>query len=184
MFNLHRKRREWQKAGQGMGDLSSGLAIPVQRGVLTTIPTSWSAAAGGARVTKALDLLKNRRLNVDEAARFVNLSSSRLRHLIKQRLGVSPTEFIQTVKLQCAKHLLKTTSLALKEIMWRAGFTPGSHGLRQYKAMYSETPSETRQHSQITESERVRPRGESALPALVPEISSAIGVLSEMPLLP
>ncbi|MBA3912665.1 MAG: AraC family transcriptional regulator [Acidobacteriales bacterium] len=104
------------------------------------------------RLSRALLLLENTpgSIQLDEAARAVNLSSSRLRHLVRERLGISPSRYIKHVKLQRAKELLATTELSIKEVMWEAGFTDFSHAVRDYKRLHGETPSQTRERIRST----------------------------------
>ena len=105
------------------------------------------------RLTRAIAFLENapRNAPLEEAARQVNLSSSRLRHLVREHLGLSPTKYMKQVKLQRAKELVMSTALSIKEVMWEAGFTDFSHSVRDYKRLYGETPSQTRERSRYWE---------------------------------
>lgn len=114
-----------------------------------TIPSTCTRHAAAARLTVAVDLLQNTsaRHTLAEAALAVNLSASRLRHLIRHHLGTSPSQLVRTARLRRANHLLTTTTLSVKEVMWTAGFDECNHSLRSYKTTYAETPSQTRSHS-------------------------------------
>jgi transcriptional regulator GlxA family with amidase domain len=96
------------------------------------------------RVAAAVDFLQNRQHHTTElAARAVNLSASRLRHLLRQQIGVSPARYAKGVRLESARNLLVTTFLSVKEVMFAAGFNDPSHFAHDYKARFGETPSQT-----------------------------------------
>ncbi|MBA3915067.1 MAG: AraC family transcriptional regulator [Acidobacteriales bacterium] len=107
---------------------------------------SSNPAPHSSRVIYALQLLQRASSEnpIEEVARAINVSSSRLRHLVKQETGISPTQFIKESRLRCAKKLLVSSTLLVKQVMWEAGFTDLSHFVRDYKKMFGETPSETR----------------------------------------
>jgi transcriptional regulator GlxA family with amidase domain len=100
------------------------------------------------RITHALELLTTRRsqvdLNMAEIAGAVNLSTSRLRHLFSQELGISPRHYLKQLRLCEAQRLLKHTFLEVKEVMAAAGFKDPSHFARDYKLLFHQSPSETR----------------------------------------
>ena len=85
-----------------------------------------------------------REQSLEELARSVNLSASRLRHLFKEEMGVSLAQYLKTQRLEKAKHLLETTFLNLKEVMHRAGFTDRSHFMRDFRKAYGQPPLQYR----------------------------------------
>jgi len=92
------------------------------------------------RIQRSVDLLRQTHaVQVDEIAASVNLSASGFRHLFKKALGVSPGH-----RLEHAKELLQNTFLTIKEITVLVGVNDVSHFVRDYKAFYRQTPSETR----------------------------------------
>lgn len=98
------------------------------------------------RITAALTILREHQRHATElAARAVNLSPSRFRHLVRNELGVSPTRYAKHARLDSARALLATTFLSVKEVMYATGFGDASHFARDYKARFSETPSLTKQ---------------------------------------
>ena len=58
----------------------------------------------------------HRQLTLEELARAVTLSPSRLRHLFKVEVGMSPAKYRKMLRLQRARELMDTTSLSIKEI--------------------------------------------------------------------
>lgn len=83
-------------------------------------------------------------LSIEELAKSLNLSSSRLRHLIKADIGLSPNRYIRTLRLERAKHLLGTNFLSIKEIMGQVGYNDPSHFARDFKAVIGMSPRQYR----------------------------------------
>ena len=63
---------------------------------------------------------------------------------LKDLTQQTPSEFIRTVKLNKAVHLLKTTNLTIQEIMYSSGFNNKSYFYREFAAKYNMSPKEFR----------------------------------------
>jgi two-component system response regulator YesN len=85
-----------------------------------------------------------RKVPIKELAQSVNLSASRLRHLFKDRTGLSPTQYLKVQRMQKARELLENTFLTVKEIMLRVGVRDKSHLTRDFKKVYGLSPSKYR----------------------------------------
>ena len=97
------------------------------------------------RVQQAVELLRRGRpISSRAAASLVHLSPSRFRHLFRDELGISPTQYSKLARLQRAKDLLQNSDLRVKEICALLGVNDVSHFVRDYKIRYGETPSQTR----------------------------------------
>lgn len=108
-------------------------------------PSSWWGRERDSRVVAALQLLEGQcGLPLKQAALTVNLSESRLRHLLREALGTAPHRYLKHRRLLRARELSESTFLSVKEIALAAGFNDLSHFLRDYKVAFGETPSETR----------------------------------------
>jgi AraC family transcriptional regulator of arabinose operon len=81
---------------------------------------------------------------LDSAAKLVNLSVSRLRHVFKQEIGLSPLQRQRRMRLSRARHLLQVSFLSVKEVAATVGVKDMSHFVRDYKLKYGETPSQTK----------------------------------------
>jgi len=70
------------------------------------------------------DLSVNLRLatNLEELARRVNLSPSRLSHLFVEELGVTPRAYAERLRIDRARQLLEHTGLSIREIAAEIGF--------------------------------------------------------------
>jgi AraC-like DNA-binding protein len=94
------------------------------------------------RVLFAIECIRARE-DFDEIAAKLNLSTSRLRHLFKERTGWSLGRFSKEQKLWNAKRILEETCCSVKEAAVIAGFSDVSHFVRDYKSRFGCRPSQT-----------------------------------------
>jgi transcriptional regulator GlxA family with amidase domain len=85
-----------------------------------------------------------RELPLEELAKSVNLSVSRLRHLFRAETGTSPTQYLKSVRIRKAKEMLETTFMSVKQIMSLVGAGDRNHFARNFKKAYGSTPTEYR----------------------------------------
>ncbi len=83
-------------------------------------------------------------LRLEQLARSVNLSTSRLRHLFKAETGVTLAQYQQTLKMQEAKNLLENTFLRVKEITNILRISSESYFVRTFKKHYGHSPLQHR----------------------------------------
>ena len=102
------------------------------------------------RVQKFLSLVKiGEQRNGDrsllaEARIALRLSDSRLRHIIKAETGLSPGQFVRSLRLQGARELLESSPLSIKEVMAKSGFNDKSYFTRAFKQAFGVSPSSYR----------------------------------------
>ena len=82
--------------------------------------------------------------SLESLAQSVNLSPSRLRHLFKYETGVTPAQYLKSLRLRQTKLLLETTFLSVKVIMNRVGVSNESHFIQDFKRAYGFPPSRYR----------------------------------------
>lgn len=80
-----------------------------------------------------------------DVAKSMNLSASRLRHLFKAEVGISPKQFVRKLKLQNARSLLEQTNYSVKEIGAQVGLHDESHFVRDFESAFGQTPSRYRE---------------------------------------
>ena len=103
------------------------------------------------RIARVVSLIRTdfrRDLKLAQIATRVDLSPSRLRHLFKAQMGVTPSKFLKTQRLREAKKLAERTSLRVKEIVCIVGVNDQSHFLRDFKRTYGCSLSEMRMRRQ------------------------------------
>lgn len=99
------------------------------------------------RVQKVIIFMENhlhRELPLSEMAQAVNLSPSRLQHLFKEETGMTPSQYLKSLRVRKASYLLKTTFLSVKEIMQQVGITDKAHFAKDFKKVYGVTPTNYR----------------------------------------
>jgi transcriptional regulator GlxA family with amidase domain len=120
----------------------------LRRTTFAALPHDLTAKTADPRVQLAVKLLRRNAMapavRIKEIAATLHISNSHLRHLFKKEVGMSPTHYIRVVRLQKAKDLLENSFLSVKEVMSAVGMSDPSHFVRDYKAKFGETPSQTR----------------------------------------
>lgn len=74
----------------------------------------------------------------------LSISDRYLRKLFKDQLGISPKNYISSVKLKKAKEYIKNEHLSLKEISSICGFSSLHHFIRFFKSHTNQTPGDYR----------------------------------------
>jgi AraC family transcriptional regulator of arabinose operon len=120
------------------------------------------------RIRQVISLMQNgpaRGRPLCEMANAVNLSYSRLRHLFRNEIGMSPERYMKLLRMMKAKELLETTFLQVKEICAEVGVNDESHFVRDFKRIFGVSPMQY----------RARVCDDSPRPRPDPPIDSQIG---------
>lgn len=101
-------------------------------------------------------------LSITEMAQILQMSPYYFSRLFKQSTGLSPHQYLLKCRIEHAKQLLKTTSLAIAAIATQAGFVDQSHLARHFKRQVGILPSQFRAYSKnvLTDSRNIQ--GEQA----------------------
>ncbi len=89
--------------------------------------------------------LEDSDLSVVELAETLGLSKSGLYRKLKGLLGVTPKDFVVKARMNRAVMLLENTTLPVKEITYRCGFSDQSYFGKCFRSAYGVSPSEYRQ---------------------------------------
>jgi len=103
------------------------------------------------RVLRVVEILNNDFRNatpMKDIAQRLNISPSRLRHIFKAEMGISPTQYCKELRMSKAKELIETSFLNIKQIMTTVGASNKDSFARDFKKTYGYTPStyRTRYH--------------------------------------
>src|SRR5882762_4606743 len=97
-----------------------------------------------AAAIRMLDRLLATQISMRAVSASVNLSPRRLGQLFKIEAGISPRQYLRTLRMERARSLLQTSFLSVKEVTFQSGLTDVSHFVREFKKRYGLTPSEFR----------------------------------------
>lgn len=83
--------------------------------------------------------------NIECLAQLAQMSTRHFTRMFAKEVGSTPTEFIQSARIDRARQLLETTDLPLKTIAWRSGFGSVRHMRLLFSDKLGLTPSHYRQ---------------------------------------
>jgi AraC family transcriptional regulator of arabinose operon len=147
-------KEERKRASKRASKRTSSEPIPVNQEHL--VPES---TIRDPRIQIVLDFLYanlHRWIRLNEIAEAATLSPSRLSHVFKDEMGISPGKYLRRIRMQKASSLLATSRLSVKQIMAIAGYDNKSHFVRQFRKAFDDTPSEYRKLRQPDSKKRAR----------------------------
>ncbi len=112
--------------------------------------TKWRFAVTDERLVRVLNLMESKLespVTLEALAQAARLSCRQLERLCDRNMGRRPMQIYRAIRLQHARELLRTSTLALSEIALRCGFADLSHFIRQYRRVFGETPARTRRRN-------------------------------------
>lgn len=86
-------------------------------------------------------------LSLATLAAGVNLSVSRFGHLFRKQTGLSPRQYLHSLRMHRARVLIENTFLSVKEVMVHSGFRDASHFSREFRRHHGVSPSAFRLQS-------------------------------------
>lgn len=96
-------------------------------------------------ITKTIqEQIDNEDLTLDFIASQTAHSKMQLYRKMKEITGLTPTEYIRTLRLKQSEKLLKTTNKTVQEIMYNCGFNNKAYFYREFAKKYHLTPKEYR----------------------------------------
>ncbi|NQZ59594.1 MAG: AraC family transcriptional regulator [Lentisphaeraceae bacterium] len=83
-------------------------------------------------------------VSVGEIAEKLNINRSTLFRKFKANYGISPKQYLDQLKVEHARKLLKTTAMPIKQISFESGFDSIQHFYLMYKKTNGESPMQSR----------------------------------------
>lgn len=86
--------------------------------------------------------LKNTDLSVEQLSKQLHISRASLYNKVLEYTGMTPIEFIRSVKLEKAKELLENSDLTINEVAYELGFASPNYFTKVFKKVYNKNPSD------------------------------------------
>ncbi len=129
---------------------SRSIRLP-PRGIVTRLSTETLAIAEPA-VSGAVRLIRDRfkeDLLVDDLARAAGVARRVLERRFNQCLGISPAQYLQTIRLNHARHLLAETRMRMPEVAEASGFSSAEYFARVFRQAFDISPLRYRNEHRI-----------------------------------
>ena len=91
-----------------------------------------------------IDANHDKPMTLAEIARASHLSVSRLAHVFKEQMGITVIDYVTSVRIERAKHLLLATDQSCTAICFEVGYNNQSYFTRTFKAVVGMTPRQFR----------------------------------------
>ncbi len=148
IFSAVRDELESGKIGGNLliDSLKTTLAIHLLRNYCTIQPKPSSGAGLSQttlkRVTEYVHAHLHQDLTLIEIAAIAQISPYHFLRLFKQKMGITPHQYILQQRIKQAKHLLQHSGLSIAEIAVNVGFCDQSHLTRCFKRIAGVTPKQ------------------------------------------
>lgn len=93
------------------------------------------------RLVETIEANPGQDLSLEIMARITHLSASHLRHKFKLLIGVTPTTYVQRIRMRLAQELLSNDEVSVKEVRAAVGFESDAYFTNLCKRFYGVTPS-------------------------------------------
>jgi len=132
------------------GEKAPKLRVRVEPEGLVTRRSSDFWAIGDPYVSEALKFIREHAcegIQVADVVKAVAVSRSTLESHFRKAMGRTLHAEIQRVQIECARRLVATTELPLKEVASAAGFSYVQHMTTLFRQYTGQTPAQYRKHS-------------------------------------
>jgi signal transduction histidine kinase/ligand-binding sensor domain-containing protein/DNA-binding response OmpR family regulator len=89
-------------------------------------------------------------LNVEMIGQEVGISRAHLHRKMKEMVGLSPSDFVRTIRLRKACEILRSTDNDVTQVAYSVGFTSQTHFSTAFKKFTGMSPSEYRSKQSVT----------------------------------
>jgi len=116
--------------------------------ILTRPDEKYTIANDGKNVitnlTRYIDANYQSNITMDTLEKISNMHRSNIYRLFEKEFDLSPTKYIQNVRMEKALYLLKNTDYSIKKISIMCGFTDSVYFCKAFKKKHQKTPTEAR----------------------------------------
>ncbi|OPA80848.1 hypothetical protein BVG16_00400 [Paenibacillus selenitireducens] len=88
-------------------------------------------------------------IKVADLARLVAINVDYLSTVFRKKTGLTPVNYLQTIRIEQAKRLLLHSKLNVEEIAFQTGFADDAYFIKVFKRMVGQTPSSFRRENNI-----------------------------------
>lgn len=90
-----------------------------------------------------------KRLSINDAAKFIGYSLSHFSRVFKETIGVTPNEYFNQIKIQKACELLEKTNMKINQISYKIGIQDSYYFSRLFKKIMKISPREYRKQKEV-----------------------------------
>lgn len=150
-----------QQEAARVGRLGAAFLDPIARLLGMHVLRAYLSAAPARPATPGLSQAERARIEgyirrtlpnpivIEELAAACDLTPYQLSRLLKRAPGVSPLQYVQTVRIDLAKKLLRESDLPLTDIALELGFSSQSHFTTVFRSLTGHTPKTFRERHEL-----------------------------------
>ena len=90
--------------------------------------------------------MSNPKLRMDDISDQIGLSRVQMYRKVKALTGLTPVELLRTVRLEKARHLLRTTNEPISQVAYAVGFATPSYFTTCFKQEFGMYPADCREN--------------------------------------
>jgi AraC-like DNA-binding protein len=137
---LELQRKEWLPLS---GKLCECLFLYIHRAVNDERNLD-TAEAIATQICKYIDAHYNHNISLEDLSEIVYVSPYHLSHIFKMRMGISPIQYLISVRIEKAKAMLKGTNMSIAEISCAIGYPHANYFNEIFKRATGVTPGRFR----------------------------------------
>lgn len=113
-------------------------SFPLQKSLEDTVSQDEKFLAGITQLVE--DHISDSGLNVNSLSSLSGIGSKQIYRKLKLLTGMSPVEYIKSVRMKKAAMLLKQKKFSIAEVMYMVGYSNPSYFSKCFQAAFGKTP--------------------------------------------